>query len=239
MGRSALNDHAKGKRHLDIIEEWQKYTNANFFKPPSSTEPTASTTGTLNFESNSLNTEILWCLNMVNQHLGYNWCSHIRELFSAMFPDSEVAQKFSVGKTKIRYTIIYGLAPYFKKELLKKINSSLFYSVSFDESFNSELQKCQMDINVCYWDTKKNIAVTRYFDSAFLDRPNASNLLDSLQESTKPLAGEKSLQLAMDGPNVNWNVLDGLDEQLIENGHTKTINIGSCAQHMVHGALQN
>ena len=96
-----------------------------------------------------------------------------------------------------------------------------------------------MDINVRYWDTKKNIAVTRYFDSAFLDRPNASNLLDSLQESTKPLPGEKFLQLAMDGPNVNWNVLDGLDEQLIENGHTKTINIGSCAQHIVHGALQN
>ena len=31
----------------------------------------------------------------------------------------------------------------------------------------------------------------------------------------------------MDGPNVNWNVLDGLDEQLIENGHIKTINIGN------------
>ena len=61
--------------------------------------------------------------------------------------------------------IIYGLAPYFKKKLLKKINFSFFYySVSFDESFNSELQKCQMDINVHYWDTKKNTAVTRYFD---------------------------------------------------------------------------
>ena len=165
------------------------------------------------------------------QHLSYNSCSHVSKLFSAMFPDSEVAQKFSMGKTKSRYMVIYGLTPYFKKELLKKINSSLFYSVSFDESFNSELQKCPMDVNVHYWE-KKNIAVTRYFDSAFLDRPNASNLLDSLQESTNILPGEKFLQLAMDGPNVNWNVLDGLDEQLIENGHTKTINI-------VHGALQN
>ena len=134
--------------------------------------------------------------------------------------------------------IIYGLAPYFKKELLEKICSSLFYSVSFDESFNFELQKCQMDI-VCYWDTKKNIAVTRYFDSAFLDRPNASNLLDSLQESTKPIPDAKISSVSKDDPNVNWNVLDGLDEQLIENGHTKTINIGSCAQHIVHGALQN
>ena len=55
--------------------------------------------------------------------------------------------------------VTYGLAPYFQKELLKKINSSLFYSVSFDESFNFELQKCQMDINVRYCDAKKNIAV--------------------------------------------------------------------------------
>ena len=51
-----------------------------------------------------------------------------------MFPDSEVVQKFSMGKAKSRYMIIYGLASYFKKELLKKLNSSLFYSVSFDES---------------------------------------------------------------------------------------------------------
>ena len=94
MGRSALNDHAKGKRHLGIIKEHQKYTNANFFKPPSSTEPTTSTTGTLNLESNSVNAEILWCLNMVNQHLSYNLCSHVSGLFSAMFPDCEVAQKF-------------------------------------------------------------------------------------------------------------------------------------------------
>ena len=176
-------------------------------EPPSSTEPVTSTTGTLNFESNSLNAEILWCLNMVNQHLSYNSCSHVSELFSAMFPESEVAQKLSMMKTKSRYMIIYGLAPYFKKKLLKKINFSFFYySVSFDESFNSELQKCQMDINVCYWDTKNNIAVTCYFDSVFLDRQNASNLLDSLQESTKQIPDKKFLQLAMDGPNVNWNV---------------------------------
>ena len=131
MGRSALNDYAKEKRHLDIIAQQEKYTNANFFKPPSSIERTTLTTETLNFKSNSLHVEILWCLNMVNQHLSYNSCSRVSELFSAMLSDSEVAQTFSMGKTKSRYMIIYGLAPYFKKELLTKINSSLFFSVSF------------------------------------------------------------------------------------------------------------
>ena len=42
----------------------------------------------------------------------------------------------------------------------------------------------------------------------------------------------------MDGPNVNWKVLEKLDNDRIENDFTKTLNIGSCSQH-IHGAFQN
>ena len=42
----------------------------------------------------------------------------------------------------------------------------------------------------------------------------------------------------MDGPSVNCVVLDKLDDLLVENGHTKTVHIGSCAQHTVHGSFQ-
>ena len=38
--------------------------------------------------------------------------------------------------------------------------------------------------------------------------------------------------------NVNWFVLNNLDDMLITNGHEKTVNIGSCAQHTVHGGFQ-
>ena len=127
MERSALNDDAKGKRHLDIMEEWQKYTNANFFKSPSSTEPTTLTTWTLNFKSNSFNAEILWCLNMVNQHLSYNSYSHISELFSAMFPDSKVAaQNFQWGKPKVDIWLSMAWPPTSKKNFWKKSTHSYF-----------------------------------------------------------------------------------------------------------------
>ena len=43
----------------------------------------------------------------------------------------------------------------------------------------------------------------------------------------------------MDGPNVNCKVLEKLDNHRIENGFTKTLNIGSCSQHIIHGAFQN
>ena len=60
MGRSPLNDHAKGKRHLDMIEERQKYTSANFFKPPSFTEPTTSTNRNIEFRI-----KLLECRNIM------------------------------------------------------------------------------------------------------------------------------------------------------------------------------
>lgn len=50
----------------------------------------------------------------------------------------------------------------------------------------------------------------RYFDSQFLLRPNADNLLESLTTAIKDLSQEKLIQLSMDGPSTNWSVLDKL-----------------------------
>ena len=66
-----------------------------------------------------------------------------------------------------------------------------------------------------------------------MKRPNADNLFQSIKDSTSGLNEANFLQLAMDGPNVNWLVLNKLDDVLISNRHEKTVNIGSCAQHMV------
>ena len=129
MERSALNDDAKGKRHLDIMEEWQKYTNANFFKPPSSTAPTTLTTWTLNFKSNSFNAEILWCLNMVNQHLSYNSCSHVSELFSAMFLTVKLYKSFQWGKPKVDIWLSMAWPPTSKKNFWRK--SALPYFILY------------------------------------------------------------------------------------------------------------
>ena len=56
------------------------------------------------------------------------------------------------------------------------INYSPWYSVSFDESLNKNQQKCQIDVNLRYWNGEKNITETSYLDSKFLLRPNAEDL---------------------------------------------------------------
>ena len=97
----------------------------------------------------------------------------------------------------------------------------------------------QMDAAVRFWNHKTGLAETKYFDSQFLRRPTAHNLFDSLYESMSELEKNKLLQLAMDSPNVNWNVLDLLDDKLVSDNFSKTLNIGSCAQHTVHGSLKS
>ena len=72
----------------------------------------------------------------------------------------------------------------------------------------------------------------------FLDRPNAENLFESIRVASNGLQQENLLQLAMDGPDVNWEVLKKTYEILAKNYYSKTINIGSYPQHTVHTAFK-
>ena len=78
-------------------------------------------------------------------------------LFISMFPDSEVASSFTLGKTKCAYFMNYGIAPHFKNFLTKAITESPFYSLPYDESLNTVIQSCQMDVGIRYWDDMKNL----------------------------------------------------------------------------------
>ena len=90
--------------------------------------------------------------------------------------------------------------------------------MSFDESLNKNQQKCQMDVNLRYWNDEKNIAETFYLDSKFLLRPNAENLKCELVASIAGLDMAKFLQPSIDGPNTNWHVLNLVSNHLVENG---------------------
>ena len=79
---------------------------------------------------------------------------------------------------------------------------------------------------------------SRYFDSKSLYRPNAQNLFDKLLEVTRILGIATVLQLSMDGPNVNWEVLNILHRLRQEGGYAAIFDIGSCGLHIIHGAFK-
>ena len=105
---------------------------------------------------------------VVNCHSSCNSCADLGAMFQVMFSDSKIASQFKLGKTKARYAMLYGIALELKKQLIYDINATPFYTVSFDESLNSQVQVSQMDVGVLYWNSRKSIAETHYFDSNFM-----------------------------------------------------------------------
>ena len=122
--------------------------------------------------------EIRWCLKVVESHYSYNSCEKIKYLFQKMFPDSAVALEFRMGASKCSYTINYGIGPVAREGVLKMANEAPFHTLMYDESLNQIDQNCQMDIHVRFWNEVKGVANSRYLISKFLKNANAANLLE-------------------------------------------------------------
>ncbi|CAM4635460.1 unnamed protein product [Leuciscus chuanchicus] len=158
-----------------------------------------------------------------------------------MFPDSEIAKKFSCGATKAAYLICFGLGPYFKEQRINDIRKAPCYVVSFDECLNKVAQTEQLDVVVRHWSEREGKVVVHYFDSEFLGHTQAEKLLERIKRALSPLNPNKLLQISMDGPAVNWKLLRIFQEDKSQKDPDapKMIHLGSCGLHVLHGSFQD
>ena len=89
----------------------------------------------------------------------------MNSLLASMLPDSQIAKSFRLSKTKFAYYIVYGLASYYKEELLQKFKALPAYFIFFDESLNNNLQHEQLDVHIHFWDKETIQVQTHYLDS--------------------------------------------------------------------------
>ena len=69
------------------------------------------------------------------------------------------------------------------------------FSLLFGESMNHIYQNEQLDIHIRIWNDSKCMAVTQYFDSHCLRRPNTDNIVTKLQQSLQKLVAKGMIQL--------------------------------------------
>ena len=90
----------------------------------SKAETTPSTSGQATLTSlttttdGALQAEVLWLAKMACNNFSLCSSENIGNLFQTMFPDSKVAQDFSMSCTKASYTIGEGLGPQHKASLV-------------------------------------------------------------------------------------------------------------------------
>ena len=139
-GSNALDSHQKGQKHQEFEEtrktnsmklflssQSSKSSNVNQKEGPLSHQsslksarvgPSEVQEGPLStfvLDKNTLNAETVWCLNVVKSHHSLRSYDSLKNLFKVIFPDSAIPDKFSLGKDKVRYMIIYGIYPALSK----------------------------------------------------------------------------------------------------------------------------
>lgn len=82
-------------------------------------------------------------------------------LFQEMFPDSQVAEEFSVFLARLSYMINHALASYFKSESLNELTPicprlPVKFVSAFVESFNRVSTTKQMDVHIIYFNETTN-----------------------------------------------------------------------------------
>jgi hypothetical protein len=180
--------------------------------------------------------EVMWAIKCIMSHFSMNSSTDLGDIFQMMFSDSSTAKKISIGRTKLAYTITYGLAPYFHNQLLREVMKCHKLVVCFDEAFNQVCQQGQLDIFIRFWSDDTNIVSSRYFGSAFMGFASAKHVLDSFKEALAEVPLNKILQVSMDGPAVNWKFIDLLTSD--DDSTVKLMNMGSCGLHTINGAFQ-
>ena len=130
-----------------------------------------------------------------------------------LFPDSQIAQKFSCGKTKCSYLITHGLASYFHDRMLASLkDDDVKYVISLDESLNRTQQQEQMDVIIHFWDNEKNKVCSRYFDSSFLGHTSAPRPPKEFTEFAYHTEPNGVNPTFYGWTSTNWKLLDELSE---------------------------
>jgi hypothetical protein len=266
MGLRAVKSHAESKRHSDRVASLKQQPKVSSLLQStcslvptihalSNTAPSLISDVSLHTEKNKAivmnnyvikddvtKAEIRWAINCVTKHQSYRSCDGVADLFRSMFPDSSIANQFSMGRDKITYYVVFGLSPFFLQEVFNQLKLCDSFVVSFDESLNGVLQKEQMDIIVRFWDDTAQQVQTKYIGSAFVGRCRAEDLLLHLKNTLNGLDLKKIVQLSMDGPNVNWKLFRLLQEKIAEESvdpsFPRILDTGCCSLHVVHGALR-
>ena len=240
------------KEFLSSKSELQSVCNAEPDPPSAATTSSASSNAGCNSsnvaskqpqldsycaKNEVLTAEIVWIMKAINSHYSLSSCRDNKSIFTRMFPDSAIASKFSCGDTKTGYIALFGIAPYYKKQVIQEVKDQANYTLLFDESFNKDLKKQQLDVYVRIWDV--NRVMTKYVTSAFLGHTRAVDMMEVIEPVIAECGYSKLLQLGMDGPNVNISFHKSMQSQIEQSTTRSILDIGTCTLHTMHNSFKD
>lgn len=250
MGFAQIQSHSSGSKHKDLMKSRNNQCTFVLIKKsaPTGETPKLELSGPSscrhwipsNLKERVIKAEILAILTAIKCNISFASIQCLAEMFPAAFDDSNVAKNVKLSETKARYVVKFGLAPYFRKQILSDLlSSSSFICLYFDETTTKQTKK-QLDFYLSFWSSKEEKVVTAYCESYFLGHAEAGKIFDIILSflSDNNIPVDKLLQFSMDGPNTNLLVKKKIDSHLASLKFPPLIDVGTCTLHQMHTALK-
>ena len=110
-----MTSHASGQLHLQSENAGQKQSTISW--SPSSVSTITKPKVVFSSKESIIRAGILQALKTVDSNFSFASANGNGKLFREMFPDSDIAKGYKQAETKIKYSIHFGLAPYFMQSL--------------------------------------------------------------------------------------------------------------------------
>lgn len=145
-----------------------------------------------------------------------------------MFPDSEIAKKFSCARTKTTAIVKKALAPHFTNKVIDNLSNP--FSLLMDESNDKTDKSCIILVRVL--DEKLGVVRTRFLDMPIVNIGTAVNLFEALKNSLQKhgLNFQNAVSFMSDTTNVMKGARSGV-QKLIKNEIPTLYDVG-CICHL-------
>ena len=213
-GRNDVTTHIRGKHHKEMAKACSSRSVTSLFKPQTSQSVIAAETLRTKFVS--------------KHNLPFQTSDHATKLFHRMFPDSEIAKKFSCLHTKTAAINNQALAPHYLAKTLHDM--SKYFSIMTDESNDKTDKSCIILVGV--FDSSVGDIRTRFLDMPIVNIGTARNLFDAikLSLSNNGLDFSKCLAFMSDTTNVMKGARSGV-QKLIRDECPHVLDVG-CICHL-------
>jgi hypothetical protein len=133
------------------------------------------------FVLQELNAELLLALLMAERHLPFLLADHLKGVLPRMFPDSNIAADWRLGRTKATYLITHVLGPEVKALVVELMRANPFFII-VDETTDIKISS-QLGIMVKVQDPTRSRGITAMFDLVELGEATGWGLFTAINHS--------------------------------------------------------
>ena len=220
------------------LVSWSKQKAFSFSKSGSSLTVNKKLSIPYAFEDEVVKAVVLQALHIADANHFFSSALGDSKLFAEMIPYSKIAQSYSQGESKVKYTLQYGIFPYVKEQLLVDLDDSTPFTFKFDETTNRQVKKQFDGYTVLIKNPQQSYQCLLWLSicRSLQKRPNFGPLQTVCYRSRTRC--ELLLHIGMDGPSVNLSFEKMLIGYFIVCEGTTVLKLGSCSLHPVHNAFR-